>query len=87
MKGGMLYFGIVTIFMLAVVGIAMYISGGFQMLQQEFGSIGVAGFIIVFVLLAVWFMAMVRRSLKRAMEQGGRGNSAVQHDEVDMNQE
>ena len=87
MKGGMLYFGIVTIFMLAVVGTAMYISGGFQMLQEDFGLIGVAGFITVFILAAVVFMAMVRRSLKRAMEQGRRGNLSAQHDEADMNQE
>jgi Flp pilus assembly protein TadG len=87
MKGGMLYFGIVTVFMLAVVGTAMYISGGFQMLQEDFGSIGVVGFITVFILASVWFMAMVRRSLKRAMEQGRQGNSLTQHDELDMNQE
>jgi amino acid transporter len=71
MKGGTLYFGIVTVFVLLVVGIAMYVSGGFQMLQENFGSMGVVGFVVVFVLVAVGFMASVRRSLKRAMERGG----------------
>lgn len=81
MKGGMLYFGIVTVFALVVMGIAMTVSGGFQMLQEEYGLMGVAGFIIVFVLVSVGFMAMVRRSLKRAMGQGDQGNSSAQHDE------
>ena len=31
MKGGTIYFGMVTGFMLLVVGVAMYVSGGFQM--------------------------------------------------------
>ncbi len=88
MKGGMIYFGmIVTVFMLAVVETAMYISGGFQMLQENFGLIGVGGFIIVFILATVAFMAMVRRSLERAMEQSGMGNSSAQHDESDMNRD
>jgi membrane protein implicated in regulation of membrane protease activity len=81
MKGGMLYFGIVTVFALVVMGIAMTVSGGFQMLQEEYGLMGVAGFIIVFVLVSVGFMAMVRRSLKRAMGQSDQGNSSAQHDE------
>ncbi len=38
MKGGTIYFGMVTVFVLLVVGIAMYIFGGFQMLQGNFGS-------------------------------------------------
>ena len=80
MKGGALYFGIVTVFMLLVVGIAMYVSGGFQMLQENFGSLGVAGFIVVFILLAVGFMISVRRSLKRAMEQGGQTNVSEELD-------
>ncbi|MBN2002229.1 MAG: hypothetical protein JXA21_02630 [Anaerolineae bacterium] len=69
MKSGMLYFGGVTVFMLLVVGVAMTASGGFQMLQKEFGLMGVVGFSALFVLLSVGFMMMVRRSLKRAMEQ------------------
>ena len=80
MKGGTLYFGIVTVFVLLVVGIAMYVSGGFQMLQENFGSMGVVGFIVVFVLVAVGFMASVRRSLKRAMERGGQTNASEELD-------
>jgi hypothetical protein len=87
MKGGMIYFGIVTVFMLVVVGIAMYVSDGFQMIQAQYGFMGVVGFITIFILMSVWFMAMVRRSLKKAMEQGGHGKSSAQYDEVDMNQE
>ncbi|MCP4540542.1 MAG: hypothetical protein GY832_25680 [Chloroflexi bacterium] len=80
MKGGTIYFGMVTVFMLAVVGIAMYISGGFQMLQENFGLMGVAGFVVVFILLAVGFMISVRRSLKRSMEQGGQTNASEELD-------
>lgn len=61
MKGGTLYFGMGTIFMLVVVGIAIYISGSFQMLQANSGLIEGAGFIAVFVLGAVGFIALVRR--------------------------
>ncbi len=72
MKGGTIYFGMVTGFMLLVVGVAMYASGGFQNLWDDFGLPGVAGFIAVFLLAAMVFMISVRRSLKRAMEQGTR---------------
>ena len=61
MKGGMRYFGMVTVFMLLVVGIAMYISGGFQMLWVDSVLIGVAGFIVVFILVTVGFMISVRK--------------------------
>lgn len=72
MKGGTIYFGMVTAFMLLVVGAAMYLSGGFQDLWDDFGLPGVASFIVVFLLAAMVFMISVRRSLKRAMEQGTR---------------
>jgi hypothetical protein len=62
--------------MLAVVGIAMYVSGGFQMLWEDFGSLGVVGFVVVFILLAVGFVISVRRSLKRAMEQGAQTSAS-----------
>jgi len=81
MKGGMLYFGIVTVFALVVMVVAMTVSGGFQMLQESFGLMGVVGFIALFIVIDVVFIAMVRRSLKRAMEQGGQENSSAQHDE------
>lgn len=84
MKGGMIYFGAVAVFMLAVVIVAMTVSGGFQMLYESLGLIGVAGFIALFVVIDVVFVAMVRRSLKRAMEQGGGGDSSVQGDEPQM---
>ncbi len=80
MKGGTIYFGMVTVFTLLVVGIAMYVSGGFQMLQENFGPIGVAGFVVVFVLVAGGFMISVRRSLKRAMEQGGQASASEELD-------
>ena len=72
MKGGTIYFGMVTVFMLLVVGAAMYMSGGFQVLWDDFGLPGVAGFIVVFLFAAMVFMTSVRRSLKPAMEQGAR---------------
>ena len=81
MKGGMIYFGAVAVFMLVVVMVAMTVSGGFQMLQESSGLMGVVGFIVLFVVIDVVFIAMVRRSLKRAMEQGG---SSTQHDESQM---
>jgi membrane protein implicated in regulation of membrane protease activity len=59
-------------FMLLVVGAAMYISGGFQVLWDDLGLPGVAGFIVVFLLAAMVFMISVRRSLKWAMEQDTR---------------
>jgi hypothetical protein len=62
----------VAVFMLVVVGAAMYLSGGFQVLWDDFGLPGVAGFTVVFLLAAVVFMISVRRSLRRAMEQGAR---------------
>jgi membrane protein implicated in regulation of membrane protease activity len=81
MKGGTLYFGMVTVFMLLVVGTAMYISGGFQILWDDFGLIGVAGFIVVFLLAAIVFMISVRRSLKRAMEQGAQTSVSEELDD------
>jgi NADH:ubiquinone oxidoreductase subunit 6 (subunit J) len=84
MKGGMIYFGAVAVFMLVVVMVAMAVSGGFQMLQESLGLIGVVGFIALFVVIDVVFIAMVRRSLRRAMEQGGRGDASVQHDESEL---
>ena len=60
MKGGTRYFGMITVFMLLMVGIAMYISGAFQMLWEDFVLIGVGGFIVVFVLVTVGFMISVR---------------------------
>jgi NADH:ubiquinone oxidoreductase subunit 6 (subunit J) len=84
MKGGMIYFGAVAVFVLIVVIVAMTISGGFQMLQESFGLMGVVGFVALFVVIDVVFIAMVRRSLKRAMEQGGRGDTSMPHDESQM---
>jgi len=82
MKGGMIYFGAVAVFVLVVVVVAMTVSGGFQQLQDSFGLIGVVGFIALFVVIDVVFIAMVRRSLKRAMEQGGQEDLSAQHDDV-----
>ena len=84
MKGGMIYFGAAAVFMLVVVIVAMTVSGGFQMLQESLGFIGVVGFIALFVVIDVVFMAMVRRSLKRAMEQGRQGDASEPHDESQM---
>lgn len=67
MKGATIYFGMVTVFMLLVVGIAMYVSGGFQILWDDFGLMGVVGFVVVFLLVSIAFMVSVRRSLKQAM--------------------
>jgi membrane protein implicated in regulation of membrane protease activity len=84
MKGGMIYFGAVAVFMLVVVVVAMIVSGGFQMLYESLGLMGVVGFIALFVVIDVVFIAMVRRSLKRAMEQGGQGDTSVPRDESQM---
>lgn len=81
MKGGMIYFTVATVFVLAVVGVAMVVSGGFDMLRDTFGPAGIPVFIAVFVLLAVGFVAMVRRSLQRAMQQGGMEDPAGREDE------
>ncbi len=67
MKAGTIYFGMVTVFMLVVVGGAMYVSGAFQILWDNYGLMGVAGFVVVFLLVAMAFMFSVRRSLKQAM--------------------
>jgi len=61
MKGGTIYFGMVAVLMLLVVGTAIYISGGFQILSDDSGLIGVAGYIVVFILVAVGFMISVGR--------------------------
>ena len=61
MKGSMRYFGMVTVFMLLVVGIAIYNSGGFQMLWVDSVLIGVAGFIVVYILVTLGFLILVRR--------------------------
>jgi NADH:ubiquinone oxidoreductase subunit 6 (subunit J) len=84
MKGGMIYFGAVAVFMLVVVIVAMTVSGGFQMLQESLGLMGVVGFIALFVVIDVVFIAMVRRSLKSGMEQGGQGDTSVPRDESQM---
>jgi len=60
MKGGTLRFGMVTISMLLVVGIAMYISGGFQVLWDSSVLIGVAGSIVGFILVTVGLLISVR---------------------------
>ena len=60
MKGGKRYFGMVTVFMLLVVGIAVYSSGGFQMLRVDTVLTGVAGSIVVFTLVTVGFVISVR---------------------------
>jgi hypothetical protein len=60
MKGSRRYLGMVTVFMLLVVGIAIYNSGGFQMLGLGSVLVGVAGFIVVFMLVAVGLIISVR---------------------------
>jgi hypothetical protein len=80
-KGGTVYFVIATVIMLAIVIVAMVVSGGFEMLQDSFGTAGVAGFIVLFALLSIGFVAMVQRSLRRAMQQGGTGGPSDQHDD------
>ena len=85
MKGGMLYFGVTTVIALVVVGVAMYVSGGFQMLQEDYGLAGVIGFMLLFTLIAVGFMAYVRVSLKRSLGQGGAKDASTPKDETDVN--
>ena len=80
MKGGMIYFGLVTVLVLAVMVIAMTVSGGFEMIYQQAGWVGVAGFVLVFVVVSIVFMVMVRRALKRAMDQGTPGDAMDAHD-------
>jgi hypothetical protein len=60
MKGGRLYSGMVAVFVLLVVGMAIYNSGGFPMLGVDSVLIGVAGFIFVFILAAVGLIISVR---------------------------
>jgi hypothetical protein len=60
MKSGRRYWGMVTVFMLLVVGIAIYNSGGFQMLWVDCVLIGVAGSIVVFMLVTVGLIISVR---------------------------
>jgi hypothetical protein len=61
MKGGTRYLGIVTISMLLVVGIAMYIFGGLQILLGNSGVIWVAGPVVAFMLVTVGLLISVRR--------------------------
>ena len=61
MKGGTRYFGMVTVSMLLVLGIATYISIGFQILLEGSVLIGVAGFIFAFVLVIAVFTILARR--------------------------
>jgi hypothetical protein len=60
MKDGRLYFGMVTVFVLLVVGIAIYNSGGFQMLWVDSVLIGVASLVVVFIIVTVGFLISVR---------------------------
>lgn len=78
MKGGMIYFGAVAVFMMVVVIVAMTVSGGFQHLYESLGLLGPVGFIALFVVIDVVFIAMVRRSLKKALQQGDQVDSLAQ---------
>ena len=60
MKGGTIRFGTITGLMLLVVGMAIYISGGFQVLWEDFVLIGVAGSIVGFILVIVGLLISVR---------------------------
>jgi hypothetical protein len=60
MKGGRRYFWMITVFMLLVMGIAIYNSGGLQMLGVDSVLIGIAGFIVVFILATVGLIISVR---------------------------
>ena len=80
MKGGMIYFGGVAVFILIVVMGAMYISGGFQSLQAGYGTAGVIGFVLVITLAVIAFMIYVRKSLQTGMPQ-----SQSEKDKNDIN--
>ena len=77
MKGGMVYFSIVAVVILGLVVAAMTISGGFQMLLASYGPLGVVGFIGLFLLTSVGFVAYVRRSLRRALARQDRTGARV----------
>jgi hypothetical protein len=51
MKGDTLYLGIVIVFILLVIGILMYAFGSFQRLWGDLDLIGVAGFIVLYIIL------------------------------------
>jgi len=51
MKGGTIYFGMVAILILLVVGIAIYTFGGFQMFLGDLDLIVIAGLVILYILL------------------------------------
>jgi hypothetical protein len=60
MKGSRLYSGMVAVILLLVVGIAIYNSGGFQMLVVDSVLIGVAGLIVVFILVTAGLIILAR---------------------------
>lgn len=51
MKRNTPYVGMITVFMLLVIGIALYTFGGVQMLLGDFDLRIIAGLVIVYVLL------------------------------------
>jgi amino acid transporter len=61
MKSSTPYFGILTVSMLLVMGTVLFMSLGFQIFWDEFGSTAVAGYVVVFILAAVGFMIPIRK--------------------------
>ena len=51
MKSGTIYFGMVAVLILLVVGIAIYTFGGFQMFLGDLDLIVIAGLVILYILL------------------------------------
>ena len=51
MKAGTLYFGMATVFILLVIGIALYTFGGFPVLLGDLDLIVIAGLVVLYILL------------------------------------
>ena len=61
MKNGTRFLGMVAALVLLVAVTALYISGGFQMLWDEFDLLEGAGFNVVFIPVAAGFAISIRR--------------------------
>ena len=51
MKSGTIYFGMVAVLILLVVGIAIYTFGGFQMFLGDLDLVVIAGLVVLYILL------------------------------------
>jgi hypothetical protein len=61
MKSSAIDSRMVTVLMLLVAGTTMFISGGYQLLWDDFDSIGAAGFLVLFTPIAAGFGISVRK--------------------------